>query len=65
MDERPTRLYEVYARDKLTERIIMQPHEVLAKNQLEAILKAQKFFGLFVDIRQVRIDVDEIAVLSV
>ena len=57
-------LYEVYARDAATGRTIMQPHEVIAANPFEAIVKAQRFFKMFLDMKRIQVDVNEIAVLE-
>lgn len=61
---KPPRLYELHARCVETGRTLMQPHEVIAANAFEAIQKAERFFKLFVDVRKIRIDVNEVAVLE-
>jgi len=62
--ERKKVLFEVFARDLQTDRILMQPHEVIAANAFEAIQKSVRFFKLFLDVKRVRIDVNEIQVLE-
>lgn len=57
-------LYEVFARDLTTDRLVMQPHEVIAESHLAAILAASKFYKMFTDIKSVRFDVNKLAELN-